>query len=127
MSARALDVFGAFVRLGDEGRADVTPQAFGGDALGWHVMAFHAETDADVHADHWEIHTAADELVVCLRGGMRMYMRPEEAGATEDETVVGAGRAVVVPRGRWHRIELDGATDLISITVPSGSRLEARS
>ncbi|MEV0151953.1 hypothetical protein AB0H64_44090, partial [Nonomuraea sp. NPDC050733] len=28
-------------------------------------MAFHAKTDADVHADRWEVHPAAEEIVSC--------------------------------------------------------------
>lgn len=26
---------------------------------GWQLMAFHVETDADVHADQWEVHPDA--------------------------------------------------------------------
>lgn len=37
-----------------------------------------------------------------------------------------AGSAVVVPRGRWHRLELDGPSDLMSLTLRHGTRLEKR-
>ncbi|GAA2234410.1 hypothetical protein GCM10010430_13920 [Kitasatospora cystarginea] len=37
-----------------------------------------------------------------------------------------AGSAVIVPRGRWHRLELDGPSDLMSITLRDGTRLERR-
>ncbi|WP_281182544.1 hypothetical protein [Nocardia miyunensis] len=37
-----------------------------------------------------------------------------------------AGTAVIVPRGRWHRIELDAPSDIMSVTMGRGSRLEQR-
>jgi len=36
------------------------------------------------------------------------------------------GTAVIVPRGRWHRLELDAPSDLMSITLRDGTRLEKR-
>lgn len=101
---------------------------------GWQAAAFHAETDADVHADHWEMHPEADEAVCCLSGGMRVYLRPADDDADSDNdgdgaeemTLLPAGSAVVVPRGRWHRLELDAPSDLLSITPRRGTRLEQR-
>ncbi|CAL9271862.1 hypothetical protein SUDANB5_00306 [Streptomyces sp. SudanB5_2050] len=92
----------------------------------WQLMTFHVETDADVHGDHWEIHTEADELVSCLAGGIRLYFRPEQPGAEEGEVRLAAGTATIVPRGRWHRIALDGPSDIMSVTLPRGSRLQKR-
>jgi hypothetical protein len=37
-----------------------------------------------------------------------------------------AGTAVIVPRGRWHRLELDAPSDLMSITLRHGTRPERR-
>ncbi|WP_415951201.1 hypothetical protein [Streptomyces sp. KLOTTS4A1] len=85
------------------------------------------ETDADVHGDHWEVHTAADEVVSCLTGAIRLFLRPQEPGDEEEEIKLTAGTAVVVPRGRWHRIALDAPSDIMSLTRPRGSRLEKRS
>ncbi|MER5542964.1 cupin [Streptomyces sp. CG4] len=102
-----------------------------GDPGSWQVAAFHAETDADVHADHWEMHPEGEEAVCCLTGGVRLYFRPVEESGTEEigiEEVVrlGPGTALIVPRGRWHRLALDAPSDLMSITRRSGSRLEKR-
>jgi hypothetical protein len=36
------------------------------------------------------------------------------------------GTAYVVPQNRWHRLEVDGPTDLQSITSRRGTRLERR-
>jgi mannose-6-phosphate isomerase-like protein (cupin superfamily) len=92
----------------------------------WHVATFHARTDADVHADHWEMHPDADEAVCCLTGGMRLYLRPTEPRDAAEEVRLPAGTAVVVPRGRWHRLELDVPSDLMSITLRRGTRHERR-
>ncbi|MFJ4685326.1 cupin [Streptomyces sp. NPDC088789] len=106
-------------------RAEQT--VFDPEWAGWQVMTFPVETNADVHADHWEVHSAADEVVSCLSGGIRVCFRPERPDGREEEVKLAAGTAVIVPRGRWRRIALDGPSDIMSITFPRGSRLEKRS
>ncbi|GAA5082292.1 cupin domain-containing protein [Nocardia iowensis] len=91
---------------------------------GWQLAAFHVETDADVHADHWEMHPSAAEAVCCLSGAVRLYLRPEHSGEQEPMVRLTAGTAYVVPRGRWHRIELDEPADLMSIGVRGGTSRE---
>ncbi|MEU9596964.1 cupin [Streptomyces sp. NPDC048109] len=92
----------------------------------WQIAAFHVETDADVHADHWEMHPDAEEAVCCLTGGFRLHFRPDAPGEAESVVRLRAGAAVIVPRGRWHRLELDAPSDLMSITLRDGTRLEKR-
>lgn len=92
----------------------------------WQIATFHVETDADVHADHWEMHPEAEEAVCCLTGAVRLYFRPAGPDGTEDMVRLQAGRAVIVPRGRWHRLEVDAPGDLMSITLRNGTRLERR-
>jgi hypothetical protein len=53
-------------------------------------MAVHVETDADVYADHWEVRPDAEELVSCLAGGIRLYLRPEQPGEKEEEIKLAA-------------------------------------
>ncbi|MGI5290444.1 hypothetical protein ACQEVF_44910 [Nonomuraea polychroma] len=89
-------------------------------------MAFHAKTDADVHADRWEVHPAAEEIVSCLIGKIRLYLRPELAGQQEEEVRLVAGTAAIVPRGLWYHIELDVPSNIMAVTLPRGSRLEMR-
>lgn len=99
------------------------------DSGGWQLATFHVETDVDVHADHWEMHPQADEAVCCLTGGVRLYLRPvrpDDTDDTEDMVKLQPGTAVIVPRGRWHRLELDAPSDLMSITLRHGTRLEER-
>jgi len=119
-----VDLFTSFVHLYDDGRIEPAERTFGSGEPGWHVMTFHAETDAEVHADHWEIHTEADELVVCVSGEIRLCLRAVEAD--DPGVTLTTGHAMVVPRGTWHRIALTRPSDIMSITFPRGSRLEQR-
>ncbi|MBY8887073.1 cupin domain-containing protein [Streptomyces sp. PTM05] len=124
-SISPVDLFASFVRLDGDGRAHAEPREFDPSRDGWQLMTFHAETDADVHADRWEAHADADEVVSCLTGGIRLHVRPaSEAESQHEEVRVPAGSAVIVPRGRWHRIELDAPSDIMSLVVAHGTRVE---
>jgi mannose-6-phosphate isomerase-like protein (cupin superfamily) len=57
---------------------------------------------------------------------MRLILRPEGPGTEEESVSLTAGTCFIVPRGRWHRIELDEPSDLMSITLPDGTHLEPR-
>jgi mannose-6-phosphate isomerase-like protein (cupin superfamily) len=95
----------------------------------WRLTVFHAKTAEDVHSDHWEVHPDADEVVSCLIGKIRLCLRAEPAeaaGRGAEEVRLPAGTAAIVPRGRWHRIELDVPSSIMTVTVPRGSRLEQR-
>ncbi|MFI9365022.1 cupin domain-containing protein [Kitasatospora sp. NPDC053057] len=123
----AVDLFASALHIDPDGDVRATERRMtGGDSDAWQIATFHVETDADVHADHWEMHPAAEEAVCCLAGGVRVYFRPAEPGAAEELVPLAAGTAVVVPRGRWHRLELDAPSDLMSITLRNGTRLERR-
>lgn len=125
MTVTPIDLFASFIHLRQDGQVRAEKPVFVSERDGWQVMTFRVETDADVHGDHWEVHTAADEVVSCLTGGIRLCFRPEQPG-DEEQVKLAAGTAAVVPRGRWHRIALDAPSDIMSITVPRGSRLERR-
>ncbi|MGW4123305.1 cupin [Nocardia sp. NPDC004711] len=126
MESGVVNLFEHGARLLADGRLLTEQRRMQGDMDGWTVAMFHAETDADVHGDLWEMHPAGDELVSVLAGSIRMYLRPETVGAAEDLVRLTAGRAYVVPRGRWHRLELDEPSDLMSIGPRRGTQLERR-
>jgi mannose-6-phosphate isomerase-like protein (cupin superfamily) len=126
MTVTPIDLFASFIHLHQDGQVDAEQPVFDHERDGWQLMAFHLETDADVHADHWEVHPDADEVVCCLTGGIRLHFRPERQGDEEESVKLAAGTAAVVPRGRWHRMELDAPSDIIAVTVARGSRLEER-
>ncbi|WP_433323476.1 MFS transporter [Spirillospora sp. CA-294931] len=121
MSLATIDLFTAGIRIHEDGRVDAGERRMSGDADGWQVAAFRAETDADVHADHWEIHPDSEELVCLLSGELRFYVRGADA-----PTTLTPGTAVIVPRDTWHRLELGAPSDLLVITQRAGSRLEER-
>lgn len=127
MTAMPIDLFASALHFRPDGGVRAAErQMTGSDSGAWQVAAFHVETDADVHADHWEMHPAAEEAVCCLTGGVRLYFRPATPESAEEMVRLRAGTAVIVPRGRWHRLELDAPSDLMSITLRHGTRLEKR-
>lgn len=122
-----IDLFASALHIHPDGDVEAAERRMtGNDPGAWQIAAFRVETDADVHADHWEMHPEAEEAVCCLSGGVRLYVRPAEPDGTEDMVRLRAGTAVIVPRGRWHRLELDAPSDLMSVTLRHGTRLERR-
>ncbi|MFV2175930.1 cupin domain-containing protein [Actinomadura sp. LOL_016] len=87
----------------------------------------HLRPGGTIHADHWEIHPEAEEVVSCLIGKIRLYLRPEGPEQQEEEIRLAAGTAAIVARGRWHRIQLDTPSSIMAVTLPRGSRQEKRS
>ena len=126
MTGTSIELFASSIRLHQGGKIQAGKRTMDADQEGWQLMAFHAKTDADVHADHWKVHPEAEEIVSCLIGKIRLYLRPERAGQEEEEIRLLAGTAAIVPRGRWHRIELDIPSNIMVVTLPRGSRLEKR-
>jgi quercetin dioxygenase-like cupin family protein len=107
------------VRAGERRMAD-------GDG-DWQLAVFHVETDEDVHAEYWEKHPPAEEAVCCVRGAIRLYLRATEPDADNELVTLRSGQAAIVPRDRWHRLEVDEPTDLMAVTLRHGSEIERRS
>lgn len=126
MTVTPIDLFASSIGLHRGGRVHAAPRASDQERDGWRLTAFHAKTDADVHADHWEVHPEAEEVLSCLIGKIRLHLRPERPGQEEEVIRLTAGTAAIVPRGRWHRIELDTPSNIMAVTLPRGSRLEKR-
>jgi mannose-6-phosphate isomerase-like protein (cupin superfamily) len=122
MPTAPIDLFASVIQLQDDRHAAAAK--FDATQDNWQLMTMRAETESDVHADYWEMHPDGEELVACLSGGMRLYLRCDQTG--EEEVTLAAGAAVIVPRGRWHRIELDAPSDLMAVTVCQNTRLESR-
>ncbi|MFD0905048.1 cupin domain-containing protein [Actinomadura sediminis] len=122
-----IDMFSSAIAFSPDGGVRARERRMDSGDGAWQVATFHVETDADVHADQWEMHPAAEEAVCCLAGGLRIHFRPEAPGGAEETVRIPAGHAVIVPRGRWHRLDLDEPSDVLSITLRQGTRLERRS
>ncbi|MFF1923437.1 cupin domain-containing protein [Streptomyces sp. NPDC058221] len=126
MTTAPIDLFASALQFRPDGGVQAAErQMTSSDSRAWQIATFHVESDAEVHADHWEMHPEAEEAVCCLAGGVRLYFRATTPGA-EDMVQVPAGTVVIVPRGRWHRLELNAPSDLMSITLRHGTRLERR-
>ncbi|NUS03487.1 MAG: cupin domain-containing protein [Nonomuraea sp.] len=123
MTVTPFELFASSIHLDQGGGIHAGKRATEPGEDGWRLTAFHARTDADVHADHWEVHPEAEEIVSCLIGKIRLHLRPQGPG-DEEEIRLTAGRAAIVPRGRWHRIRLDIPSVVLAVTLPRGSRLE---
>ncbi|RSN45532.1 cupin [Actinomadura sp. WAC 06369] len=126
MTVTPIDLFASPLHLRGGGRIDAAGAAADAGRDGWRLTARHARTDADVRADHWEVHPEAEEIVSCLIGKIRLCLRPERPGRPEEVIRLPAGTAAIVPRGRWHRIELDTPSTILAVTLPRGTRLEKR-
>ncbi|MFD0905761.1 cupin [Actinomadura sediminis] len=126
MTLTPIDLFASPIHLRDGGTIHAARRTADPGRDGWRLTALHARTGADVRADHWEAHPEAEEIVSCLIGKIRLYLRPERPGQREEEIRLTAGTAAIVPRGRWHRIELDTPSTIMAVTLPNGSRLERR-
>lgn len=126
MPHNALDMFARAIRFHPDGLVRDKDLKMTEDPRCWQLTTFHVETDEDVHADHWEIHPSAEELVCCLSGAMRIYLHPQRPDSEEERVTLTSGTCYIVPRDHWHRIELDEPTNLMSVTLPHGTRLERR-
>lgn len=124
MNVAPHDLLTAVLRLRAGGIVTVEERRMDADDEGWTVAVTHADTDQDVHSDHWEVHPAGEEAVWVLAGQARLYLRSPEAAGGETMVTLTAGAGVVVPRDCWHRFELDAPSDLMSIAPRTGSRLE---
>lgn len=121
---RTIDLFARGIRMLPDGNVFDEQRQMTGDIDGWTLAAFRVATDADVHGDHWEMHPSGDELVGVLSGGIRVFLRATETATEPVE--INAGEAFIVPRGHWHRIELDEPSELVSLTLRRGTELEKR-
>jgi mannose-6-phosphate isomerase-like protein (cupin superfamily) len=74
-------------------------------------------TEEPPHAG--EMHPDADELLYLVSGRVRVRLDLEEG---ESVVELGAGQALVVPRGVWHRIHIDEPGQLVHITPGPGGQ-----
>ncbi|HEY8509904.1 MAG TPA: cupin domain-containing protein [Steroidobacteraceae bacterium] len=76
--------------------------------------------DESVHADHWECHPTGDETLCVLKG--RLLIEIDFDNAIES-AVLGKGQAIIVPRGRWHRLRVVDPGRLLFFTPAAGTTL----
>jgi mannose-6-phosphate isomerase-like protein (cupin superfamily) len=89
--------------------------------LSEHVGAFHADSDESVHADHWERHTAGQELLYVVSGALAVHLREYGDGPVVTLT---SGQAFIVPAGKWHRLSVREPGDLVTVSPRPGTEHE---
>ena len=119
----AFDVTATYVHLPDGGAAtpvQCTPEfwrelASGERSYGGRVMtAHHVSSDMA----HWEMHPAGEELLVSVGATVKAVFQCDD----DEETVaLSPGMACIVPRGTWHRIQVEVPGVLVFITHGQGT------
>ena len=66
-----------------------------------------------------EMHPDADELLYLVSGRIRVRLELEEG---DRDAELGAGQALVVPRGVWHRIFIQEPGQLVHMTPGPGGQ-----
>lgn len=125
----AVDMYTSMFRLGEDGAVLAEERRMGPDLAGWTMVTMHVGQEKDAHPEVWEQHTKGDEVTCVLSGGVRIYLRDEDDPEDPDGELAAhltPGSAYVVPRGRWHRLELDGPSDVMALTRVSGTLMERR-
>lgn len=77
-------------------------------------------TDLSESMTHWEMHPAGDEVLLLLSGRVLAVLE-DPAGDTDETFPMEPGEAFVVPRGRWHRIEVVEPGQMVFITAGEGT------
>ncbi|HEY7597379.1 MAG TPA: cupin domain-containing protein [Actinophytocola sp.] len=118
----SIDLYDHRIHLRHGGVADAGTRPGGpADAALWTVGAFHADSDRAVHADVWERHPTGHEVLVVLSGELHVHLR--DRGNAPAATLT-AGRSFIVPAGRWHRLAVVEAGDMLTITPRAGTEHE---
>ena len=69
---------------------------------------------------HWEMHPAGDELLFLVSGKTAIVL---DDGKARRKVVMKAGKALIVPRGVWHTLEIAEPGDLLAITRGAGTEV----
>lgn len=85
----------------------------------WIVGVKPVTDQVSVHGDHWERHPRGDEILCLLEGHVAVVLT--SAGAPEQRIDLDGGQALIVPRGHWHRLQVQEPGRLMFITPSIGS------
>ena len=95
-----------------EQKAGRPPQRIDGFSIGVAPITGHAPHDGEMHPD-------GDELLHVISGAVTVTLELDDGDRLID---LGAGEAVVVPKGVWHQITMREPGQLIHITPgPNGA------
>lgn len=85
----------------------------------WIIGVKHVSDAQSVHGDHWERHPRGDETLCLLEGSIELVLQTDDGA--ERRIALQAGQACIVPRGTWHRLQVDVPGRLLFITPSIGS------
>lgn len=81
------------------------------------IMSFELAEDMS----HWEMHPAGDEILLALSGRMAVVLQGATDGDPDESFALKAGEAFVVPRGRWHRLNVIEPGEVVFMTPGEGT------
>ena len=123
-AATTFELTETYLHLDNEGgaaRIEVTPAFWdslqSGEASydGRLVMAGEISQDMG----HWEMHPAGEELLFCHSGAFEVRLEGPEG---ESAVTLTPGKALVVPRGVWHRFLVREPGQVLFVTWGEGTR-----
>lgn len=82
------------------------------------IMSFELNEDMS----HWEMHPAGDEILLALSGRLAVVLQGALPGLPDESFALKAGEAFVVPRGRWHRLNVIEPGEVVFITLGEGTK-----
>ncbi|MPY94091.1 MAG: cupin domain-containing protein [Acidimicrobiia bacterium] len=126
MEPRTFDLTTTYVRLDAEGGALplVVDEDFWADVMAGRSTAIDSGTlvGAFPYGADWdqsEVHPAGDELVVLLEGRIDLILERDDG---DERLALEAGKAVLVPRGVWHRAEVHTPGVALHVTPGAGTQ-----
>jgi mannose-6-phosphate isomerase-like protein (cupin superfamily) len=116
----------SILHVGADGKASLLEPPFVKAELGrldGRILAtFPIASPADAHSQVWEMHPAGDEVLFMLTGELVV----EYSDGVHSGTVsLGSGKAIVMPRGVWHRLIYREPGLLLALTAAHGTEARA--
>lgn len=115
-SAGLVDLTDSYLSLGYDGNVTNVPVAKGPPSrLGGYLLGGGFMTRAAPHGG--EIHPDGDEVLLVISGGIDVILEEPDG---DRRVAVDPGRAFVVPRSIWHRVELREPSHVLFLTPGPG-------
>ena len=86
------------------------------------VMA--GDTTADW--DHWEMHPHGDELIMVVRGAVRIHLDAPDDPTPTEPIELAAPQLVSMPAGTWHTMDVIEPARVVTITWGAGTQHRPR-
>ena len=126
-----IDLTDTFIHLGtgpDVATIDVdeTFWATIGDRTELHTGRLVMASEMSDDWDTWEMHPEGDELIMVVRGAVRVHVDHPGGPPIETPVVVAAPHLVSMPAGAWHTMDVVEPARVVTVTWGSGTRHRPR-